>query len=254
MKFVKWFKWIFSFLILIVTLTGIILGTNYILNNNGLKKVEKKETKHTIEKVTSNENKSNLTEIYNIYLNKEKHKVKVEYQIMNRSDGSLFTILYIYFDGKKSLEREFIVLQEEDSIEKIFLLEDSLNVKIKENDFKILKDEEKEYLLINVGLIEESVKNYFFVINNNGDVINDKGILVSDNTLHYLTSSGEEFSNYYDNNTLAKIVDNDIYVLEEKQDKKKLNLIEYKYYLTEGKLKKEKIQVYEDIKLDIKKD
>lgn len=254
MKFIKWIKWIFSFLILVGALTGIILGTNYILNNNGLKKIEKKETKHTIEKITSNENKTNLTEIYNIYLNKEKHKVKIEYQIMNRSDGSLFTILYIYFDGKKSLEREFIALQDVTTIKEVFAFEESLNVKIDDSDFKILKEEEKEYLLINVGLIEEFTRNYYFIINDNGDIVDDKGILVNNRAYNYLMNSGEEFSNYYDNDnkTLAKIDSNYIYALEEKQDKKKLNLVEYKYYLKNGKLKKEEIQVYEDIKLDKK--
>ncbi len=80
MKYIKWFKWIFSILILIGALIAIIWGTNYILNNNGLKKQEKNEVKHTIEKVTSNETSNNLSEIYNIYLNNEKHKVKMEYQ------------------------------------------------------------------------------------------------------------------------------------------------------------------------------
>ena len=43
MKYIKWFKWIFSILILIGALIAIIWGTNYILNNNGLKKQEKKK-------------------------------------------------------------------------------------------------------------------------------------------------------------------------------------------------------------------
>lgn len=253
MKYFKWIKWIFSFFILVGALTCIIWGTNYILNNNGLKKEEKKETKNTIEKVTTNENETNLTEIYNIYLNKEKHKVKVEYQIMNRSDESLYTLLYLYFDGKKSLEREFISLQEVNTIKEVFKLEETSNLKINESDFKILKVEDVEYLLVNIGLIEDSFKSYYFLLNNNGDILNDKGILVKNNSKDYLDSDGNSFNGYYDveEKTLAKVLDNEIYALEEKQEKKKVNLIEYKYYFKDGKLKKDKIQVYDNIKINL---
>lgn len=254
MKFLKWFKWVFSFLILIGALIGIIWGTTYILNNNGLKKQEKAEVKRKIEKATSNENKTNLTEIYNIYFNNEKHKVKLEYQILTRSDETLYTLLYVYFDGKKSLEREFITLQDVSTIKEVFSLEDSSNLKVNENDFKIIKEGETEYLLVNIGIMTDSIKNYFYLINNNGDILDDEGILVSDSSKDYLDSENNPFNNYYDvdNKTLAKIDGNEIYALEEKKEKKKLNLVEYKYYLKDKKLKKEKIQVYEDIKLNNK--
>ena len=139
MKYIKWFKWIFSILILIGALIAIIWGTNYILNNNGLKKQEKKEIKHTIEKVTSNETSNNLSEIYNIYLNNEKHKVKMEYQLLQKSEESLYILLYIYFDGKKSLEMEVASLIENSTIHSVFLNEDiGDNIKISESSFKIL--------------------------------------------------------------------------------------------------------------------
>lgn len=253
MKFMKWFKWIFSLLILISALSGIIWGTVYVLNNNGLKKEEKPEVKRTIEKVTSNETDSNLSEIYNIYLNNEKHKVKMEYQLLNKYDGSLYILLYIYFDGKKSLEREVAFPSVIKNIHEVFLNEDiGDNIKVNESSFHILKENEMEYLLVNIGEVNDSIKKYYFLINNNGDVINDKGILLSDSNKDYLM--GEyEFNNYYDldNKTLAKIEGNEIFSLEEKNEKKKLNLIEYKYYFKDGKLKKDKVAVFEDIKIKV---
>lgn len=254
MKFLKWFKWIFSIVILVIGIVGIVWGTIYILNNNGLKKQEKQETKKIIEKVTTNENRTNLSEIYNIYLNNEKHKVKIEYQIMNRSDESLYTILYIYFDGKKSLEKDFVSLQDVATIKELFVLEDSLNLKITENDFKILKGEETEYLLVNVGIIDDTYKYYYYLINNNGDIIDDKGILVKNSSKDYLDSEGNSFDGYYniEEKTLAKVEDNVIYALEEKREKKKINLVEYKYYFKDKKLNKEKVKVYEDLKLNTK--
>lgn len=255
MKFIKWFKWIFSFLILIVALAGIIWGTVFVLNNNGLKKEEKKEIRKVIEKVTSNETTSNLSEIYNIYLNNEKHKVKLEYQLTTRFDETLSTILYIYFDGKKCLDMEVSSLQEVANIHDVFSNEVvGPNISVNESSFVILKENEIEYLLVNVGVNDDSIRKYYYLINNNGDIMYDKGILVSDSNKDYLINEGEPFNNYYDseNKTLAKIEGNDIYALEEKTEKKKINLIEYKYYFKEGKLKKEKIQVFEDIKLNEK--
>ena len=134
MKYIKWFKWIFSILILIGALIAIIWGTNYILNNNGLKKQEKNEVKHTIEKVTSNETSNNLSEIYNIYLNNEKHKVKMEYQLLQKNEESLYILLYIYFDGKKSLEMEVASPIDNSTIHSAFLNENiGDNIKISES-------------------------------------------------------------------------------------------------------------------------
>lgn len=253
MKYLKWFKWIFSVLILIAALTGIVWGTIYVLDNNGLKKEPKKEIKKTIEKVTSNETESNLSEIYNIYLNNEKHKVKMEYQLLTKYDSSLYVLLYVYFDGKKSLEKEVAFPEEVKRIHDIFLNEEiNDNIKISESSFQILKENETEYLLVNVGIVDDSIKHHYYLINNNGDIINDKGILVSDTSKDYLMGE-HEFNNYYDldNKTLARVDGNEIFALEEKTEKKKLKLIEYKYYFKDGKLKKDKVAVFEDIKIKV---
>lgn len=253
MKYIKWFKWIFSVIILIAALTGIVCGTIYILNNNGLKKETKKEIKKTIERITSNVTEANLSEIYNIYLNNEKHKVKMEYQLLTKYDNSLYVLLYIYFDGKKSLEKEVAFPIDVKKINDVFLIEEiSNNIKINESSFNILKENETEYLLVNVGAVDDSIKHYYYIINNNGDIINDKGILVSDTNKDYLMGE-HEFNNYYDldNKTLARIDGNEIFALEEKTEKKKLNLVEYKYYFKDGKLKKDKVAVFEDIKIKV---
>lgn len=252
MKIIKWIKWIFSFLILVSALTGIIWGTNYVLHNKGIRVDVKNKVKKTIEKVTSNKGKSNLTEIYNIYLNGEKHKLKIEYQLVNKSDEEQDVSLYVYFDGKNTLEREIVVLQniEEMDIDGVFLLEDiGPNIEINENSFKILNDGESDYLVLSMGIVQDSIQKYYYLLDNNGDLMNDVGILISDSAKNYVEVNGEVFNNYYDNEnrTLAKIKDNNIYALEEKTDKKNLNLVEYKYYFDDGKLKKEKIVTFEDI-------
>lgn len=253
MKIIKWIKWIFSLLILIMSLTCIIWGTIYVLNNKGIREEVSEKVRNVIEKVTVNEGKSNLSEIYNIYLNNEKHKLKVEYQIFNKTEDTQVVSLYIYFDGKNALEREVILLEGNSAItmHDIFAREDvDYNVRIKESNFKIINNEDMQYLLLDIGILQDSVKEYYFVFNDNGDLINELGILVRDSVKNYLID-GEVFNNFYDDEkALAKIEDNMIYALEEETIKKQLNLVEYKYYFKEGKLKKEKVQVYENIKLN----
>lgn len=254
MKVLKWIKWIFSFFILIGALTGIIWGTIYILNNNGIEKEEIKKSKKTIEKVTSNENQSNLSEIYNIYLNNEKHKLKLEYQLMTKVDETFGLELFVYFDGKNVLEREVFIPENIIDIHTVFLIDEiSSNIKINESNFRIINENDKEFLLIQVGMMIGSTKKYFYIIDNNGDLKNDNGILISDSSKEYLMENNELFVNYYnyEEKTLAKLDNNDIYALEEKTGKKGLDLIEYKYYLKEGKLVKDKIQIYENIKLNV---
>lgn len=243
-------KRIFSVCILIIALSGIIWVTVFTLNNKGIRQSIEKVEKKNIEKVTSNETKNNLSEIYNIYLNKEKHKIKIDYQLTNDSYSGLALNLYIYYDGKKVLEQIVINNMEFESVSEIFDSEEiNAFIRINETSFKILKEGENDYLLFLVGSITDvSAKNYF-IINNNGDLLSDEGILVYDSSKNY-KSLDENVELYYDadEKLLAIINENNILALEEKQVKKKLHLDEFKYYIKDGKLEKELLQTFDNIK------
>lgn len=236
---IKVFKSIICFIILIMVLAGIGFATNYILNNNNIKKESTKKIEKNIEKITTNTNQNTSYDIYNIYLNNERHKVKIEYQLMNNNDTYNMN-LFIYFDGKNALNSEVYNIQNIEKISDIL----TENNKINENSFKIIKDAEVEYLVIAAGY----EKRYFYIIDKNGEIKNEKGILINSNK-NYIYNE-ELFNNYYDENkSLATIRDNKIYALEEETNKN-TNLVEYIYYLENNELKKEKINIYENIKLN----
>lgn len=249
-------KRIFSLFILVVAVAGIVWGTVYTLNHKGIREEVEEKTKQTIEKVTTNETKTSLSEIYNIYLNQEKHKIKINYQLVKKS-GELFGVtLYLYFDGKSVLEREVVFDQELDNVSEVFKQDLIFQyVRIDESNFSILKEQDVDYLFVLVGSVGESVQEHNYIINNNGDLMKDEGILFFDSSKEYITLEDKPFLNYYvvdGENYLAQVVENDIYALEEVMVKKKLQLVEYRYYFKKGKLEKEKVQTYEDVQLKVK--
>lgn len=247
-------KRIFSLFLLIVALGSLIYITHYTLNNKGIRIEVKQKEKANIEKVSSNENKNNLSEIYNIYLNKEKHKVKIEYQKVEKDNDLIGVTLYVYFDGKNVMERD--VVREIDSLSVPEIMKNSEIspiIRIQEKRFHFLKVDE-DYLVMDVGFYGENSQRYYYVINGNGDLLTEEGILVWDSSKDYLMEE-MDFSGYYnlEDKTLAQIDDNAIFALEEKSSKDKLILQEMKYFIQNGKLETELVKTYENISLRSKK-
>lgn len=245
-------KRLFSLILLVVVISGLIYITHYTLNNKGIRTEVKRRESSAIEKVSSNMTKNNLSEIYNIYLNNERHKVKIEYQLVNKSDKEIGLTLYVYFDGKNALEREVVYSSNYNSV--IDLMKDdtiSNIIQINEKRFWNLKDDSREYLVIDVGIYGEDSKRLYYILNGSGDILNEEGILKSDTSKIYMIDD-DLFENYYDDMTLAKLDNNIIWALEEKTQKKNLNLLENKYYIKDGKLEKELIKTYENVSLKTK--
>lgn len=245
-------KRVICLVVLVLALSGIIGFTVYTLNHKGIKKEVENKIVKKIEKITSNMNSKSLTEIYNVYLNKEKHKLKFEYLLINDKDETTFnTSLLIYFDGKTVFD-DIIHVSKNSNLEEI-LADDSISqyIKISENNFTIINNDESDYLVIGIGyLFKNSIQKYF-IYNINGDMISDEdGILIYDSSLNYVYED-EEINIFYDDEyqKLAKVDNNMIYVLKEKKEKKKLYLEEYKYFIKDDKLKKELLNTYENIKL-----
>ena len=245
-------KRVICLVVLVLALSGIIGFTVYTLNHKGIKKEVENKIVKKIEKITSNMNSKSLTEIYNVYLNKEKHKLKFEYLLINDKDETTFnTSLLIYFDGKTVFD-DISHVSKNSNLEEI-LADDSISqyIKISENNFTIINNDESDYLVIGIGyLFKNSIQKYF-IYNINGDMISDEdGILIYDSSLNYVYED-EEINIFYDDEyqKLAKVDNNMIYVLKEKKEKKKLYLEEYKYFIKDDKLKKELLNTYENIKL-----
>lgn len=244
-------KKIFSIFILIIALSGIIYVTVYTLNNKGIREEVKTKEKQTIEKISTNQNDTTLSEIYHIYLNREKHKIKIDYQFVKKEEDNMAVVLYIYFDGKSVLEREVVSNPEVTNMSELFKIEDvSRLIRIQNNNFHIIKENEVEYLLVDVGSLLEVQQIHYYVFDNNGDILQDKGILAYDSSKNYVLSDDEVFPYYGENGEhyIAKLQGNDIYSLEEKTVRKKINVLEYRYYLENGEFKKEHVRTIEKVK------
>lgn len=249
-------KRIISLLILITALSSITYFTYYTLTHKEIKEEVEEKVNKKIERVTSNLTNNRLSEIYNIYLNKEKHKLKLEYTHSYTEEGT--TNITVYFDGI-SILNELISINNETNLESLLLNETISNeIKLTDNNFKILTSEDKEYLLININYILSNNTSKYFIFNNDGNMITKKeGITVYNNEKYYINNDNEELNIFYGTENyqiLAKVEDNYIYSLEEKKNKKELNIEEYKYFIKNGKLEKEKVFTYDNIKIREEKD
>jgi len=237
-------KRIISVIILFISLTSIIGYTVFILFNKGVKKETKPNIVKTIVKVSSNLSNNTLAEIYNIYLNNEKYKVKLEYMV--NEEKNIIT-LNIYLDGNLILEQD-ILSCENCVLEEIVKNKEIMNIiGFTEIDFKILKTD-KEYLIIEIGYNKDTISKRYFVFDDNGKIVSDKDGIVLYNNKEYISNLLDSYK-IKDVLYLVKINGNELYVLEDKSTKKKNIIEEYKYIIKDSKITKELINTYEDIEI-----
>ncbi len=243
-----------SCVLFLVVLSGIIGLTIYTLNNRGIREEPQTEIKNKIEKTTSNVSNNSLTEMYNVYFNKLKHRVKLEYSVVREEDiYSLY--LVVYFDGKSILTGYVASSKELTTIEE-YLGDENIDelVRLDASNIKIVKDDDKEYMMLDVGYFDSVLKEKYFIFDNDGNSLVEPGILVVDLANYFLNSDDEELDIFYDTEyqKLAKIEENAFYALEPVEKNKKWVIYEYKYIFKDGKLEKELIKTYENVKLKAK--
>ncbi|MBE6154612.1 MAG: hypothetical protein E7163_03470 [Firmicutes bacterium] len=237
-------KKIISMIILFVALTSIIGYTGFILFNAGVKKETTQKVTKTIVKVSSNLSNNILAEIYNIYLNEEKYKVKLEYMVDEEKNN---VDLNIYLDGNLIIKQDVL------DCEKCFL-EDLTKDKntfniigFDEKSFQIISTD-KDYLIIKIGYKKDNVLQKYFIFDDNGKLVSDKNGIILFNNKEYISDLLDSYKKD-DDLYLVKIKDNELYVLEDKSTKKKNIIEEYKYFIKDSKINKEKINTYEDIEI-----
>lgn len=230
-----------------VVFAGITYLTVYTLNNKGIREEVENKVNKTIEIVSSNSTDTSLTNVYNIYLNKDKHKIKVEYSMFTIDEVSNIS-LNIYFDGKNILDN-IVIIGKYDTLDQVWE-DENLNISVfNENNFKILNISE-DYLLITISYNKEYLLEKYFMFDSEGNILtSDEGILLYDSSKTYI-SDDKTFDFYNgDRQVLARINKNVIYSLEEKVEKKKIILEEYKYFINDNKLEKELVNTYSGIKV-----
>lgn len=247
-------KRIVSIIILIVALIGITFGTIYTLTHKGIRLEVENETRQTIEKITSNKSNQSLSEIYNVLLNKEKHKLKLEYSFIQENSQSYIELL-IYFDGRSILDEVIMVSKEHTFANALDSLEFD-SVQIQKENLKILTFGEKDYLFIDLFYVLENHQEKYYLFNSQGESYFKNGILVFDDSVQYKSDLNDDLNFFYDNDkqTMAKCDNDAIYVLELKKGKKNSQFLEYKYYIQDDVLEKELLNTYNNIqKEEIKK-
>ncbi len=232
-----------SLFVLIIILFGIATLTTYTLMHQDIKEEETIRKVKSIEKATSNMTSNELSEIYNIELDGKRHKLKCVYHVkFAKNEASINLILYL--DGFEILNEEIENDFKAKSIEEIFSNDTNNELTIEESNIKIINSD-KDYLLVEVYSNIDSLKGEYFVWNSKRDTILEH-VLVYDEALEYSNITEEELNIFYadDKQVLAKIEDNSIYTLEEKEEEN-LILEEYIYTIKDDKAEKELINTYE---------
>ncbi len=253
-------KKVVCFIVLVLAIGGISFLTIYTLNHKEIRKDVKEKVASKIEIVTTNMTTNSLSEIYNIYLNKQRHKLKLEYNIIfNTVDGLATGNLILYIDGGKVIEESVINNISVTNINDLFNEENvSKYVRIDMNNIEIMNINDDEYLLIKLGIVnKDKSKEKYYLINKDGDIVIKHGLVIRDDEEYLVNSDGEELDVFYDTleQIRVKIEDNNIYALEleeketDKDTEKELILNEYKYSFDKKKLKKELIKSIEDVKI-----
>jgi len=242
-------KRVISLVVLVISLILISGLTIYTLSNKGTRKEVPTKIIKEVSKVTSNVTKNAVADVYNVYLNDSRHKVKTEYNVVFEDKKAQINLV-IYIDGKEIFNELVSSGVGAKDIDYLFLDENiSRYVHLTEKDIKIIKDKKEEYMVINIGYYTDKALKKYYIFNEKGKNITDEDLIVLDTSKKYVTSDNEALEMLYDKMYLAKIDNNDIYVLKYVNENEEVKLEEYKYTLKNAKLNKELINTYSGIKL-----
>ena len=230
-----------SIFILIIALIGISTLTVYTLTRQNVKGDQVIRKVKSIEKATSNMTENELSETYNVELNGKRHRLKCVYLVVFEKKEVKIN-LTLYLDGFEIYNKDIENNSKAKTIEEVF--EENSNLRIEEANIQIIESD-KDYLLIDMITNLKDEKEEYFVWNDKRNVVLEN-ILVYDQTLKYDYETEEE-NIFYDEEkqVLAKIEDNTIFALEEKEEEDTTILEEYKYTIKNNKAEKELINRYE---------
>ena len=144
-----------SFILFVGAVVAIGYFTKYTLSQKGIREEVDKKVSKDVEKVTSNMNGNSLSEIYNVFFNNQKHKLKFEYNVSFDNEGKASILLVGYFDGKSILNEVLgtgLDAQETSDFKALLALDDiKKNILLTEKNIKTIKNDDKEYLALEVG-------------------------------------------------------------------------------------------------------
>lgn len=237
-----------SLIILVIALIGITTLTVYTLANQEIKGTQEIKKIKSIEKASSNLTENELNEIYNVELNGKRHRLKSNYRVVLEEEYAKIT-LTLYLDGFEILTKDIITNLDLKEIEKNFQEQINNFETISEENIKIIKTDE-DYLAISITSKIESLKEEYFIWTSNGDNLL-KNILIYDEKTTYVSTTDEPLTIFYDDEKeiMAKIEDNELYVIK-RSDKDDMVVLEEKLYtFKKGKVHEKHLNTYENITL-----
>ncbi len=243
-------KRVISFIILVVALSAITYFTVYTLNNREVREVVEQKVTEKIELVTSNISNNILSEIYNVYLNGQKHKLKFEYTVTFYNDKLAKADLVVFFDGQSILSNMVARGITATDVKGFF---DNINVinyvRLNKSNIQIIDEGKIHCVILKVKYFDDNAKEKYYLLDSDGKMLINKGLLIKDESVSYVNENDEELTIFYDyeSQIMAKIEDDTIYALILSKDKDKFE--EYKYYFVNGKLKKDLLNSYVNIKI-----
>ncbi len=246
-------KKIVCLIVLILALGSITFLTVYTLSNKGVKENVVDKVNRKIENVTSNITDSSLNEIYNVYLNDHRLKLKMEYNININKENSLVSgNLLVYIDGNRVILENVINNIKQENIKDVFgnSLVDNY-VRIDMNNIEIIKENGQEYLLLKIGAVDkDKIKEKYYLFDDKGNSLIDEGLIIRDDNEIIINEDNSELNVFYDTlngQVRVKRENNIFYVLELENEDNKMVLNEYKYYFKNKKLNKELIVTHEGV-------
>lgn len=239
-------KKIISIFILVLALTSITFFTSYALTHKEIPTTQGKKNFKKIEKVSSNLANNTYSSIYNLYFNDIRHKLKMDYKLVVEED-KYYLELFLYLDGK-NIFTDYIEELNGNVVSDYFnsqLFKESLCLTEKEITYMIHQN--KEYLVLLVSYYHDSLKQLYYIFEDNGSPLLEDGVLYLEEGITYYDEDGTIYE--YDDGKLAKIDGDVIYSYVPVGLKKQIQIQEYKYTFIDGKLEKKLIQTYVDIKI-----
>ena len=250
-------KKVFSLIIGIVVISGIIALTSYTLTHKDIRnKGTIKEENTNTELVSSNFNGETLAEIYSVYLNGQRHKIKFEYnRVLNRETAISSVFLRVYFDGGNIITEDVVNNYIVSDIKTLFEDKDIKDiVKIDIDDIEIRKINEKEYVLLKVRYYDSREVEKYYLFDDRGDLLINNGTIIKDNRVRYVTMDNQKLDVFYGVNPeeqiMGKFENNIMYALElmKHEEDDMYEVIEYIYYFKDEEFVKEELKTYPNIK------
>lgn len=214
----------------------IVASTIYIIVTPGINSNKPKDINKKNAKVSEIIHDEEVEMLFNIYFNEVRHRFKWVYRLGKNGDKITLNS-EIYLDGHQILKENIADDLKIKKFNEFWKNENIYSLLTREvSSFQVITSDKKEYLVFYLTIFNESEKEIYYIMNEEGDILNKEKIIKKD------SSKNENTMYFYEGDNLAKIEDNKIYYLLENKDNKVIE--EYEITIKDKKLEEKIINTY----------